>query len=75
MAARAVILLLPTLAMLQEGALGSESVSVDGLSQSRSYPVSATSHRYSPYQTALERGLEDFLRTYFSIKGPRFFSA
>lgn len=74
-AARAVILLLPTLAMLQEGALGSESVSVDGLSQSRSYPVSATSHRYSPYQTALERELEGFLRTYFANRGPLFFSA
>ncbi len=74
-AARAAILLLPTLAMLQEGAVASESVSVDGLSQSRSYPVSATSHRLSPYQSALEKELEAFLRTYFSIKGPILFSA
>jgi hypothetical protein len=72
---KAVISLLPALAMLQSGSNTSESVSVDGLSQSRSYPVSATSHKLSPLQSSLEAELDAFLSMYFAAqRGPRIFS-
>ncbi|WP_027894445.1 hypothetical protein [Calidithermus chliarophilus] len=72
----AAIKLLPKAAMLREGVISSESVSVDGLSQSRAYPVSGQTHRYSPYQKSLEEQLENFKRSYFTTqKGLRMFSA
>ncbi len=71
-ALQATILLLPTLAMLHSGSIVSESVSVDGLSQSRSFPVSATSHRLSPLQSSLQAELDSFLSLYFATqRGPR----
>ena len=73
-AARAVISVLPSIAMLQNGSVSSESVSVDGLSQSRSFPTSAQSHQLSPLQSALETQLEQFLSVYFDTRsGPRVF--
>lgn len=73
---RATIELLPTLAMLDDGAITQESVSVDGLSQSRGYATSAQSHRLSPYETTLKAQLDEFLRDYYQTKsGPRFFVA
>jgi len=63
---KAIIGALPHVAMLQEGTLSNESVSVDGLSQSRAYPVSAQSHRYSPLQSDLENKLAAFEKNFFA---------
>lgn len=73
---RATIDLLPSIAMLDEGALTSESISVDGLSQARNYAVSGQTHRLSPYESSLQKHLDDFLKSYYQTRsGPRFFSA
>lgn len=73
LAAAATIKVLPTLASLRdrEGSVSSQSVSVDGLSQSRAYPVTAQSHRYSPLQNNLQTELDGFLRRYFDTKPGR----
>lgn len=73
---KAIIGALPQVAMLNEGTLSNESVSVDGLSQSRGYPVSAQSHRYSPLQSDLENKLLAFEKHFFAAnKGVKFTSA
>lgn len=70
---------LPMLAQLQDasGSVSSQSVSVDGLSQSRSYPVTAQSHRYSPLQNNLQADAQAFLQKYFNVRAgrPSFFTA
>jgi hypothetical protein len=68
----ATIKVLPILASLLDrgGATSSQSVSVDGLSQSRSFPVSAQSHRYSPYQSSLQADVDKFLESYFDTRRP-----
>lgn len=72
---KAIIAALPQIAMLNEGALSSESVSVDGLSQSRSYPVSAQSHRYSPLESSLQAKLDSFEKSFFATnRGVKFAS-
>lgn len=66
---------LPMLAMMAQGYISSESVSVDGLSQSRGYPVSAGKHLYSALADELKAQEEDFLRSFFqSRKGSRILS-
>jgi len=72
---KAIVGALPQIAMLNEGALSSESVSVDGLSQTRSYPTSAQAHRYSPLQTDFEKKLEAFNKSFFQThRGVKFVS-
>ncbi|PZA08310.1 hypothetical protein [Meiothermus sp. Pnk-1] len=66
---------LPMLTMMAQGYISSESVSVDGLSQSRGYPVSAGKHLYSALADELKAQEEDFLGSFFqSRKGSRLLS-
>lgn len=73
-AMHAAIAELPFVAAFTQGLVSSESVSVDGLSQSRSLPVSGQTHSLSPLQSALEARLGEFLSTYFAqVNGPRIY--
>lgn len=64
-ALKAAINNLPMIAQMVAGQASSESVSVDGLSQSRSLPTSATSHALSGLQSSLEMQLKDLESHYF----------
>lgn len=73
--ASATVRLLPTLALLRGGLISSQSVSVDGLSQSVSLPVSGQTHMYSPYQSSLEAQIKESGKLFFRRRNASIFSA
>jgi hypothetical protein len=71
---RAAINVLPQLALFSEGGsqYSSVSVSVDGLSQSRSQPVSAQAHKFGPQQKAMQDILDEYIKLNFNFNSRSF---